>query len=75
MDESGGEVEVEAPLAGAVVIGEGVMVVVEPFTQGHQADTHVLSWSNGSIIGLHTKHVGCRVYQPCEVENSNIAQD
>ena len=75
MDESGGEVEVEAPLTGAVVIREGVMIVVEPLTKGHKADTHVLSWSNCSVIRLHSKHVGSRVDKPSEMENSNIAQN
>ena len=36
VDEPGGHVDAEAPLAGAVVVGEGVVVVVPPFAHGQQ---------------------------------------
>ena len=36
VDEPGGHVDAEAPLAGAVVVGEGVVVVVPTLTQGQQ---------------------------------------
>ena len=36
VDEPGGDVQPESPLTGAVVVGEGVVVVVEALTPGQQ---------------------------------------
>ena len=36
VDEPGGHVQPESPLTGAVVVGEGVVVIVEALTPGQQ---------------------------------------
>ena len=51
--ESRCEVEVEAPLTGAVVIGEGMMIVVESLAQSNNTHSHVLNRPYGLIIRLH----------------------
>ena len=48
VDEEGGEVERPSVLAGAVVVGVGVVVVVEAFPNGQERDEAVLGGAGGN---------------------------
>merc|ERR1719370_1202459 len=69
VDEPGRHVQPEAPLAGAVVVGEGMVVVVETLAHCQHRHKPVLSGADVLVIGLHPKHVSCRVDQPGEVKD------
>merc|ERR1719184_638151 len=57
VDEPGRHVQPEAPLAGPVVVGEGVVVVVETLTHCQHCHKPVLRGSDVLVIRLHPKHV------------------
>ena len=61
VNEGRGDVELKSPLTGGVVVGEGVVVIMESLTHGQQGDCHVLHGSNLGVVRLHPEHVGCGV--------------
>ena len=67
VNEVGGEVERVPPLAGAVVHGKGVVVVVEALTTNHKRDRRILGRVNGFVVGSPAPQVGSRVDQPSVV--------
>ena len=69
------EIQLEAPLAGRIIVGESVMIIVESLPQRHQADGHVLHGPDPLVVGLHPEHVGGGVDEPGEVEHADVAED
>ena len=53
IDEGRGQVELHPPLAGRVVVGEGVVIVMEALAQGQHTHPHVLHRPDTRVIGLH----------------------
>lgn len=75
VDEDGGEVEAPAQLAGGVVPGEGVVVVVEALADGADDDGEVLARADVAVVGLAAPHVRGAVHQPRHVERPAVAED
>ena len=69
------EIQLEAPLAGRIVVGESVMIIMESLPQRHQADGHVLHGPDPLVVGLHPEHVSGGVDQPGEVKDGYVPRD
>lgn len=63
-----------AILTGGVVVGKGVVVVVEALTHSSQRNQDILSGLNVLVIWAISKHVGSAVHQPGGIEHYGITQ-
>ena len=55
-----------------VIIGKGVMIVVEPFAPSCKRDPLVVSRFNLTIVWTMAEHVGSRIHEPCTVECNDV---
>lgn len=74
VDETSGKVQLAAKLAGCIVIGERVVVVVESFAYGAEGDESVLPGVDVFIVGPVPPHVGGAVHQPGGVQHQGVSQ-
>ena len=57
-----------------VVIGEGMVVVIEAFPNSTNSDKQVLSWTNVLVVRLVTPHMGSTVHTPCYIEQGDVSE-
>ena len=75
VDEEGGEIERPAVLAGAVVVGVRVVVVVEPLADGEEGDEPVLRGVDVDVVGAAAEHVRQGVDRPRAVQGDQVGED
>lgn len=75
VDEAGGGVVAQTELTGGVVEGEGVVKVVESFTNSSESNEAVFSGIDVLVVGFVPIHVRSAVDKPRNVERDGVAQD
>lgn len=75
VNESRGEVEAGvSEFSGLIVPREGVVVVVEAFSQREECHAHVFGRLDALVVRLVTPLVGGGVHEPSHVENEGVAE-
>ena len=73
IDEGGGDVEIFSKLRGRVVVGEGVVVVVESLAQTGGDHEGRLAGLDALVVWARAKVVGGTVDQPSAVQGDQVA--